>query len=98
MAEIVAVATTARDSAEVVALATRHPRVFAAVGIHPNDAAEIAPGDWAEVERLASDPRVVAIGETGLDRYWDRTYSVCNCSRNGSPVTWRSRTSATFPS
>jgi TatD DNase family protein len=73
VAEIVAIATTAQDSVEVVSLASRYPGVFAAVGIHPNDAAEAEPGDWATIERLASALRVVAIGETGLDRYWDRT-------------------------
>ena len=49
------------------------PIVVAAVGIQPNSAAEAKPGDWDEVVRLAeTEPRVVAIGETGLDRYWDR--------------------------
>jgi TatD DNase family protein len=57
-----------------VALANRFPLVVAAVGIQPNSVAEAQPGDWDEVVRLArSEPRVVAIGETGLDRYWDRT-------------------------
>ncbi len=71
--QIVAVATTAEDAAEVLALSRAYPGIFAAVGIHPNDAAETAPGDWAIIEGLASDPRVVAIGETGLDRHWDKT-------------------------
>ncbi|MBN9522101.1 TatD family hydrolase [bacterium] len=48
-------------------------RVICAVGIQPNHVAEAQPGDWDEVVRLAeSEPRVVAVGETGLDRYWDR--------------------------
>ena len=71
--QIVAVATTRQDSVEVVALATLHPIVFAAVGIHPNDATEAGPDDWTGIEILATAPRVVAIGETGLDRYWNRT-------------------------
>ena len=71
--QVIAIATTAADAAAVLALAGEHPGVFAAVGIHPNDAAEATPGDWATIEGLASDPRVVAIGETGLDRHWDRT-------------------------
>lgn len=70
--QVVAVGTTLEDSREVLALARRLPGVFAAVGIHPNDVAEAAPGDWAAVEALAADGRVVALGETGLDRYWDR--------------------------
>jgi TatD DNase family protein len=56
-----------------IALVGRHPWLDAAVGIHPHDAAKAAPGDWAAVEALARDPRVVAIGETGLD--YDRLFS-----------------------
>jgi TatD DNase family protein len=56
-----------------VRIANTHPLVVAAVGIQPNHVAEAAPGDWDEVVRLAeTEPRVVGIGETGLDRYWDR--------------------------
>ena len=71
--QVVAIGTTAGDSGSVVALAREHPGVFASVGIHPNEAAEAAPGDWDRVVALASEPGVVAIGETGLDRHWDRT-------------------------
>jgi TatD DNase family protein len=64
-----------RDSnAATVRLANEHPLLVAAVGIQPNHAAEARPGDWEEVVRFAqTEPRVVAIGETGLDRYWDRS-------------------------
>jgi TatD DNase family protein len=56
-----------------VEIANKHPLVVAAVGIQPNHAAEAKPGDWEAVVKLAeTEPRVVAIGETGLDRYWDR--------------------------
>jgi len=41
------------------------------VGIQPNYVAEAKANDWQEVEQLATAPGVVAIGETGLDRYWD---------------------------
>jgi TatD DNase family protein len=68
---IVAVGVTADSSDAVVALATAHPRVFAAVGIQPNYSAQADPGDWQRVVELASRPRVVALGETGLDRHWD---------------------------
>jgi TatD DNase family protein len=50
-----------------------HSGVFATVGIHPNEAGDAKPGDWDEVVRLAGATRVVGIGETGLDRHWDRT-------------------------
>jgi TatD DNase family protein len=62
----------AGSSARAVALAAEW-EIEAAVGIHPHDAAIATPAEWVEVERLAADPRVVAIGETGLD--YDRMYS-----------------------
>ena len=45
--------------------------LLAAVGIHPNSTAEAAAGDWQRVVALLDHPRVVALGETGLDRYRD---------------------------
>ena len=45
--------------------------LLAAVGIHPNSTAEAAAGDWQRVVALVDHPRVVALGETGLDRYRD---------------------------
>jgi len=71
--QVVAIATTAEDSLSVVNLAGEHRGVFAAVGIHPNEAGEAAAGDWERVVALARLPRVVALGETGLDRHWLRT-------------------------
>jgi TatD DNase family protein len=68
---ILAVATTASSSAACVALAARHPNVLAAVGIQPNYTAQAAAEDWQAVIDLVDRPGVVALGETGLDRYWD---------------------------
>jgi TatD DNase family protein len=70
---VVAVATTAAESAACLALAERYPTVVATVGIHPNHAAKTGPGDWDEVVRLATRPQVRAVGETGLDRHWNDT-------------------------
>lgn len=71
--QVVAIGTTAEDSASVVRLARTRPGVLAAVGIHPNEAAGAGEADWSAVLELAGQPEVVAIGETGLDRHWDRT-------------------------
>jgi TatD DNase family protein len=71
--KIVTIATTAPSSAVSVALAERHAQLFATVGIHPNQAAEAGQAHWDDVLKLAVRPRVVAVGETGLDRYWDST-------------------------
>lgn len=70
---LIAVGTTAEASRKCVELAARYACVFAAVGIQPNYVAQAATDDWAEIERLAVAPGVVAIGETGLDRHWDYT-------------------------
>ncbi|WP_032364125.1 TatD family hydrolase [Rhodococcoides fascians] len=53
------------------------PRVWAAVAIHPTRANVLDDAAKAEIERLAADPRVVAIGETGLDYYWPGKLDDC---------------------
>lgn len=70
---IVSVGTTAASSEAAVRLADRYSPVAAAVGIQPNYCVEAQPDDWDRIVELAADPHVVAIGETGLDRYWDFT-------------------------
>lgn len=70
---LVCPAISAASSAACVQLARQHRGVWAAVGIQPNYAAEVARDDWQLVEALAPEPRVVALGETGLDRHWDFT-------------------------
>ncbi|MGB3437754.1 MAG: TatD family hydrolase [Actinophytocola sp.] len=51
--------------------ATWDERVWAAVAVHPTRTAAFTDADRAEIEALARQPRVVAVGETGLDYYWD---------------------------
>ncbi|MEE2031568.1 TatD family hydrolase [Rhodococcus chondri] len=52
-------------------------RVFAAVAIHPTRANSLDDATRAEVEKLAADPRCVAVGETGLDLYWPGKLDGC---------------------
>jgi TatD DNase family protein len=56
-----------------VALAERDPEVWATVATHPHDVEKMTDAWWAVHERLAPHPRVVAIGETGLDYYYDHS-------------------------
>lgn len=57
-------------SREAIALAERYPHVYAAAGVHPEDALNL-PENWlTELERLTRHPKVKAIGEIGLDYYW----------------------------
>jgi TatD DNase family protein len=58
---------------QAVALAAVEPDVFAAVGVHPHDVAKMSEADWTELEGLARAPRVVGIGETGLDYHYDHS-------------------------
>jgi len=73
VSQIIAVGITADDSAEVARIARCHRGVFAAVGVQPNSVAQAGQGDMTRIAALADGPEVVALGETGLDRYWDHT-------------------------
>ncbi|MBR4877933.1 MAG: TatD family hydrolase [Rhodocyclaceae bacterium] len=55
----------------ILALAERQPHIFASVGVHPEET-EVREAEVAELVRLAAHPRIVAIGETGLDYYWHK--------------------------
>ena len=68
---IVTIGTDVATSRAAVALAAREPDIWAAVGIHPHEAASADDTALAEIERLASGVKVVAIGETGLDFFRD---------------------------
>jgi len=72
-AGIIAMITQGVDipsSSAAIALAERYPSVYAAVGIHPNDCADFQPDMIATLREMAAHPRVVALGEIGLDDYW----------------------------
>jgi TatD DNase family protein len=73
LAALVTIGTDAARSRAAIALAAAEPRVFASVGVHPSEAATADdPAVRDAVERLAREPGVVAIGETGFDTYWAR--------------------------
>jgi len=66
------------DSARwVTAAADWDPRVYAAVALHPTRANALTDEARTEIERLAAHPRVVAIGETGMDLYWPGRLDGC---------------------
>jgi TatD DNase family protein len=60
-----------KSARAAVALAGEEPDVFATVGIHPHDVKGMSEQDWTELETLARAPRVVGVGETGLDFHYD---------------------------
>lgn len=59
------------DFPRVQALAEQHPHLFASVGLHP-EYENVQEPDLATLLALASHPKVIAIGETGLDYYWQK--------------------------
>jgi TatD DNase family protein len=56
---------------KVLALAEKHPYIYAAVGIHPSDTMELNEERFLWLKEKAKHPKSVAIGEIGLDYYWD---------------------------
>lgn len=65
--------TDAASSRAAVELAEHFTCVYAAVGIHPESAGHAELGDLQSIRELAQHPKVIAIGEIGLDFYWDKT-------------------------
>jgi TatD DNase family protein len=59
------------DLEAAIRLADCYPFVYATVGVHPHDAAKATPETWARLRELAAHPKVVAIGEIGLDYHYD---------------------------
>jgi len=77
---VVAVVTIADDLASArwaTQAAEWDSRVYAAVALHPTRADALTEQARAEIERLAAHPRVVAIGETGMDLYWPGRLEGC---------------------
>jgi len=68
---VVEAGTDAASSRRAIELSRKHPGVRAAVGMHPCDVREDREAEMEEIARLAREPEVVAIGETGLDFHWE---------------------------
>jgi len=73
VSRVITIATTLATSRRAVELAQEHEMLAASVGIQPNHVAEAAAADWDQVLSLVAQAKVVAVGETGLDRHWDFT-------------------------
>ncbi len=74
VAAMLVVGTDIESSRESVALAEKYPHLYSSVGIHPHDASRVTEACYEEIRKLTlSSPKVVAIGEIGLDFYRDRS-------------------------
>jgi TatD DNase family protein len=69
---VVTVGDTLESSRWCAETAAAHPEVVATVAVHPNEVGGIDESTWAGLAALAARPEVRAVGETGLDYYWDR--------------------------
>jgi len=76
---ILTVGTDVDDCKRALALADRHDGVFAILGIHPHEAGTAAEKELGELRELLEHPKVVAVGETGLD--WYRDYAPRSAQR-----------------
>jgi TatD DNase family protein len=72
ISKMIVVGSDHRTSLEAVKLAGEYDFLYASVGLHPSEVGEETSLVW--LEELLKAPKVVAIGEIGLDYYWDRTY------------------------
>ena len=101
VAAVIDIGIDIASSEAAIALAEKHSDVFATVGIHPHDASKVTEADIARLEALARHPKVIAIGETGLDFYRNRSskesqVEAFKCqlelaSKSGLPVVIHSR-------
>ena len=70
---LITVSSTPDDAEAAIAIANRYENVWATAGVHPHSVAEVGRDAISRVADLAEDPKVVAIGETGLDYYYDNS-------------------------
>ena len=71
--KIIVPAVDLKTSKEIIQLADKYEIIYALVGIHPGDVNKSDINDVDEIEKLVTHPKVVGIGETGLDYYWDKS-------------------------
>ena len=68
---IVDVSSTYESCEKVLALAGKYPYVYAAIGVHPDEVGELNEDKIQHMKELCRNKKVVAVGEIGLDYYWD---------------------------
>lgn len=67
------ISTRKREWADIMATAEKAPNIWASVGIHPHEADSHADVDTAQLVAASDHPKVIAIGETGLDYFYDHS-------------------------
>ena len=72
ISHIINVWASVESSRASIALAEKYEQVYAAIGVHPSEAYELNDASYALLKDLAKHPKAVAIGEIGLDYYWEK--------------------------
>ena len=100
---IIVPGTDLKSSKDALQLADRYENIYACVGIHPHDVSKANHNDLSEIEKLCDNPKVVAIGEIGLDYHYDFSLPELQCKyfteqmeiaiRNNLPVVLHMRES-----
>ena len=67
------ISTRRREWDDIIATAQKAPNIWATIGIHPHEADDHADVDTALLVNAAAHPKVIGIGETGLDYYYDHS-------------------------
>lgn len=62
-------------SIEAINIANKYDFIYAAIGLHPSEITKDKDNDLSWIKELAKEKKVIAIGEIGLDYYWDKTYN-----------------------
>jgi TatD DNase family protein len=86
LSAIITVGTTIPDCEKAIRIAQSHPRVYAAVGIHPHEVKEIDDHTYGALREMARHGKVVAIGEIGLDFFYDHSPREVQLSRFAEQV------------
>lgn len=73
--KIIAPAVDYKTSMQLLELTAKYPMVYAALGIHPTDVNKYEYDELEKIEKLFDNEKVVGVGETGLDYYWDTSYN-----------------------
>lgn len=72
ISHIINVGASVESSKASIALAEKYEQVYAAIGVHPSEAGELDDASYALLKDMAKHPKAVAIGEIGLDYYWEK--------------------------
>ena len=72
--KIIIPGVTIKGLDQVINLIEKYPNLYGAVALHPSEAKDWTDNSYNELKEYATHPKIVAIGETGLDYYWDKTF------------------------